>query len=311
MTTRRYRFVQLDVFSNRPLEGNQLAVFPSCEGLTDAEMQSVAREMNFSETTFVQPATDPAALCRVRIFTPGAELPFAGHPSLGTAVALVLEGRVAPDADGGVRVPLQLGIGIVPVDVRVRSDEVPFAWMHQPLPAITPWSGDPARVAAALGLVPTDFDVDSLPIEQGSAGVPILIVPVRSLAAINRARPGQDLPSMLEAAECLGAYLFTLEGLAPDITAHVRHFAPLVGVAEDPATGSAAGPFAAYLFRHGRIVPDADGIAHARLEQGVEMRRPSLLDVQLEGARDAVSAVRVGGHAVKVAEGALFLPATP
>jgi trans-2,3-dihydro-3-hydroxyanthranilate isomerase len=312
MPQRRYRFVQLDVFTDRAFGGNQLAVFPAAEGLTDAQMQAIAREMNYSESTFVLPPTDPDALCRVRIFTPAAELPFAGHPTVGTAVALVRERGIAPGPDGQVRLLLELGVGTLPVDVQAGPASVPFAWMHQPRPAFEPWRGDPSRLAATLGLTPTDLEAEGLPLECGSAGVPFLYVPIRSLAAIGRARAGTDLADLLDASACRsGAYLFCLETQTAGAVAHARLFAPGVGVTEDPATGSAAGPLGAYLFRHGRITLGPDGIARARVEQGLEMQRPSRLEVEVEGTPEAVRAVRVGGHAVLVAEGELLLDEAP
>jgi trans-2,3-dihydro-3-hydroxyanthranilate isomerase len=308
MAARTYRFIQLDVFSDRAFGGNQLAVLPHADDLTDVEMQAIAREMNYAESTFVVAATDPAAMCRVRIFTPAFELPFAGHPTVGTAVALAHEGRVpAPASGDSTRILLQLGVGTLPVDVRATPGAVPFAWMHQPVPTFEPWRGDVTLLAAALGLGAEDLDVPGLPIERGSAGTPFSFVPVRSLAAIGRAQARPDLLPLLAASDTGGAYLFSPETQAPDALAHARLFAPAVGVTEDAATGSAAGPLSAYLFRHGRFQLGTDGVAHGWIEQGIEMGRPSRLEVEVEGQPDAVRAVRVGGHAVVVAEGELLL----
>lgn len=308
MAGRTYRFIQLDVFSDRAFGGNQLAVLPRADGLSDAEMQAIAREMNYSESTFVVAATDPDALCRVRIFTPASELPFAGHPTVGTAIALAHEGRVAAASAGDTtRILLQLGVGTLPVDVRATPGAVPFAWMHQPVPAFEPWRGDVAQLAAALRLAPEDLEVPGLPVERGSAGVPFTFVPVRSLAAMGRAQAAPDLLPLLTANDTGGAYLFSLETQAPDAAAHARLFAPAVGVSEDAATGSAAGPLSAYLVRHGRLQPGGDGVARGWIEQGIEMGRPSRLEVAVEGTPEAIRAVRVGGHAVVVAEGELLL----
>lgn len=306
MSSRRYRFIQLDVFTDRALTGNQLAVFPEAEGLTDGEMQAIAREMNYSESTFVLPATDQTALCRVRIFTPVSELPFAGHPVVGTTFALAHEGRITSGPDGTTQVRLQLGVGTLPVDVTFAEGRACFVWMHQPVPTLTDWQGDHGQLAAALGLVPDDLATDHLPVQRGSAGGPFAYVPVRSLAAAGRARPMPELAAVLDASDCQGAYVFTLETSAPEVTGHSRMFAPKIGVAEDPATGSAAGPFGAYLLRHGRISADASGVAQAIVEQGVEMGRPSRLAVEVIGTPEAIQSVRVGGMSVVVAEGVLL-----
>jgi trans-2,3-dihydro-3-hydroxyanthranilate isomerase len=306
MSPRRYRFVQLDVFTEHVFGGNQLAVFPQADGLTDAEMQAIAREMNYSESTFVLPAADPAALCRVRIFTPAAELPIAGHPVVGTAIALAHEARIAPDADGRARVSFQLGVGTLPIEVEFAGSSARFAWMSQPVPSFAPWGGDVAALAVALGLQRDDLEEQTLPLERGSAGVPFAYVPVRSLEEIGRARPDASVLPVLDASDCHGVYLFTLL-TSGDATAHIRMFALALGIAEDAATGGAAGPFGVYLLRHGRIAPGPDGIARARLEQGIEMGRPSRLEVEVIGTRDAIQAVRVGGAAVVVAEGDLLL----
>lgn len=305
---RRYRFLQFDVFTSVPFGGNQLAVFPQAEGLTDAEMQAITREMNYSETTFVLPASDPEALCRVRIFTPATELPFAGHPTIGTTFALAHEGRLS----GRARIALQLGVGTLPIDLIDDGQRLSFAWMHQPLPTFDPWPGDRERLATALGLTPEDFAPD-LPIERGSAGVPFIYVPLRSLEAVARACPGADLGAALaepttHAAALLFTLVFTLERPASGADVHARMFAPGGGIVEDAATGSAAGPLGVYLVRHGRATPDAEGTARIALEQGVEMGRPSALSIEVTMGDGAVRDVRVGGAAVLVAEAELLLP---
>jgi trans-2,3-dihydro-3-hydroxyanthranilate isomerase len=266
--------------------------------------------MNFSETTFVLPAEDPRALCRVRIFTPATELPMAGHPTVGTTFALAHEGRIQREA----RVYLQLGVGTLPIDLEYTGEAVRFVWMHQPVPTYTPWEGDRAALAAALGLSVDDLD-SALPLEWGSSGVPYLYVPLRSLAALARARLGGDLlaaigPTGAHAAPGhAAAYLFTLERPSEHIQARARMFAPYLGPVEDAATGSAAGPLGGYLVRHGRVVPEAEGEAHIALEQGIEMGRPSQIAVVVATEGVAIRDVRVGGQAALVAEGELRLPA--
>jgi trans-2,3-dihydro-3-hydroxyanthranilate isomerase len=317
-------FIQLDVFTATPFGGNQLAVFPHADDLTDAEMQAIAREMNYSESTFVLPASDTNAVCRVRIFTPQMELPFAGHPVVGTTFALARAGRLH---ELGSPIFLQLGVGTLPVDILYEERRPSFVWMHQPIPSFTPWSGEPTTLAAALGLAATDLATD-LPIERGSAGVPFVYVPLGSVEALARARPGADLS---QAFGALGAhdtgpfsghpavYLFSREGWSDGADLRTRMFAPELGVVEDAATGSAAGPLGAYLVRHGVVAADEAGEARIRIAQGVEMGRPSRIEVAVSladgvaasaGSGDAkhIREVRVGGEAVIVAEGELYLP---
>jgi trans-2,3-dihydro-3-hydroxyanthranilate isomerase len=304
---RRYRFVQYDVFTGTPFGGNQLAVLPDAAGLSASEMQAIAREMNYSETTFVLSATDPKALRRVRIFTPAAELPFAGHPVIGTTFALAHETIIRTTDPSPVY--LELGVGTLPVDLLFEERRLCFVWMHQPIPTFADRSGDKERLAAALGLGMDDFAPD-LPVERGSAGVPFLYIPIHSLEAIGGARPGADLLAALaDTSHQMGAYLFTVAGLPDGVDAHVRMFAPAMGIAEDPATGGAAGPLGVYLLRHGLAKPDEHGVARVRVEQGVEMGRPSRIEVAvtIDGTQ-AVQDVRVGGEAVLVAEGELLLP---
>ena len=333
---RRLSYLQLDVFTETPFTGNQLAVFLDAEGLTDDEMQALAKEMNFSESTFVLPASDPQALARVRIFTPNVELPFAGHPTVGTTFALAACGRIQPERDGSPII-LELGVGPIPIDLLYEGDgsvqTLSFAWMRQPIPSFSPWPGDPARLAAALGLAADDLATD-LPIERGSAGVAFVYVPLRSAAALARTRPNADLAAALgDASPQVGAFIFTLDAAVETpsgdagvgdatavdapfmLAARGRMFAPFLDLREDPATGSAAGPLGAYLVRQGRASAAAsvDGEARVRLTQGAEMGRPSRLDVAVamtggdQGAA-SISGVRVGGAAVVVAEGVMLLP---
>jgi len=302
-----YRFLQLDVFTREAFSGNQLAVFPEAEGLSEAEMQAIAREMNFSETTFVLPATDARALRRVRIFTPAAELPFAGHPVIGTTFALAHDGVINPDS--GSPTYLELRVGTLPIDLLFEEQRLAFAWMHQPVPTFEPWNGDRAHLTRALGLKLEDIDM-SLPVERGSAGVPFLYVPLRDMAAVTRARPGADLADVVaDASPHIGVYLFAREAMSEGVNAHVRMFALGMGISEDPATGSAAGPFGVYLLRHGVISPDASHAADVRVEQGIEIKRPSELSISITGSKESISDVRVGGASVVVAEGELFVPA--
>lgn len=314
---RQYRFVQYDVFTDVPFGGNQLAVITDATGLSDDEMQSIAREMNYSETTFVLPATDVKAVRRVRIFTPGTELPIAGHPTIGTTYALAHE-RVVRSGDA-LPVYLQLGIGTLPVDLLFEGEELSFVWMHQPVPQFLPWSGDAPRLLEALGLEPDDLS-PMLPIEQGSAGVPFIYVPLRTTHALAKAEPGNpSLSAAMATTEATtGLYLFSCEvEEGKESIRRSRMFGLELGIAEDAATGVAAGPFAVYLLRNQQIRPDHDGEVRLHIRQGVEMGRPSLLKVGLtcatEEAGEAgepvkVLDVRVGGESILIAEGTILLP---
>lgn len=301
---RQIRFLQLDVFTNRAFGGNQLAVFVDAEGVSTQAMQMIAQEMNYSESTFVLPATDARALARVRIFTPAAELPFAGHPVVGTTFALAHERRIRSGDASPVQ--LELGIGLLPVDVLFEGDNLSFVWMHQPRPSFREWTGARERLAAAVGLDVSDL-ADDLPIERGSAGVPFVYIPMRDRTALAKARPASDLVATLQdESSQVGAYLFTVDPGAGQ--AQVRMFGQAMGIVEDPATGSAAGPFGVYLLRHGLLQPDEHGESRLRVAQGVEMGRPSVIEVAITGGVESVSDVRVGGEAVVVAEGTLMAP---
>ena len=294
---RRFRFVQVDVFTRRVFGGNQLAVFTDGQGLATPEMQSIAAEMNYSESTFVLPADDPEADARIRIFTPGMELPFAGHPVVGSGYVLGLErGRSA--------LKLQLGVGTLAVAVAPGDGRAGEARMEQPLPRFRAAEADPATLAGLVGLGQRDL-APSLPPECGSAGVEFLYLPLKDLDAVRRARGDeQALRRFFADASHPAVYLFTTETESAEAASHGRMVALTLGagIHEDPATGSACGPLGAYLVRHGVRQP-----GRFVLEQGYEMGRPSQVEVDIEASGGAVSRVRVGGGVVKVAEGELLL----
>jgi trans-2,3-dihydro-3-hydroxyanthranilate isomerase len=269
-----------DVFTDVPLEGNQLAVFTDGSGLSDDLMQRTARELNLSETAFVLPAESPErADVRVRIFTPAAELPFAGHPVLGTA--FVVGQRL-----GGPVVRLQTGAGVVPVRLQRQGEEIVFGEMEQPIPSIEMFErGD--ELLRAL-----DVERSGLPIEAYRNGPLHVYVELGSEDAVAALRP--DLAALGALGE-LGVGCFAGEGTR----FKSRNFAPGLGVPEDPATGSAAGPLAVHLARHGRIA-FGDQI---EIRQGVEIGRPSVLQARVEGSAERIDRVLVGGSAVVVARG--------
>lgn len=305
---RQIRYMQLDVFTDAPFGGNQLAVFFDASRLTPDEMQAIAREMNFSESVFTLSPADPQALARLRIFTPQVELPFAGHPVIGTTFALAAAGRITPSDNSPIT--LEVGIGPLAIELLFADSHLSFAWMRQPLPTFEPWIGDRAALAVSLNLSEGDLRAD-LPIERGSAGVPFVYVPITSAEALDRAalRPGLGDALNTDHAH-KSVYLFVPPATDASQPVSARMFAEGSGITEDAATGSAAGPFGAYLTRHG-LAPLDDGNARITVAQGVRMGRPSRIVVAVEQRDGAVSSVRVGGEAVVVAQGEFLLPDTP
>jgi trans-2,3-dihydro-3-hydroxyanthranilate isomerase len=302
---RSYRFVQVDVFTQRPFGGNPLAVFHQAEGLTAEEMQQLAKEMNLSETTFVLPSQAPEADFKVRIFTPTAELPFAGHPVVGTHWVLAHLGRV------GVREPVttvrfELGVGVLPADLHVVGDRVERVVMTQDRPSFHAVLDEVDELAAGLGLPPQAITETGLPVQIVSTGIPQMMVPVRSLAEVQRlASDLLDVGTLTRVCRAAGTdcvMVFSLEAESSEATVHTRMFAPSLGVPEDPATGSANGALGAYLVHH-RAVPVIEPTTHITSEQGLELGRPSTLYLEVDSRGEEVAGVRVGGQVVAIAEG--------
>jgi trans-2,3-dihydro-3-hydroxyanthranilate isomerase len=305
---RRYRFIQADVFTEVIFGGNPVAVFPDAEGLTDGEMQKIAREMNLSETSFVLPPTDSRADVRVRFFTPNTELPFAGHPTIGTHVVLAHLGRY--EITGPVtRIWQQVRVGTLPVDlITDGSGKTTRAVMTQDEARHGGIYKEKKQIARALGLEERDIHPD-LPAQVYSTGLPGLVIPVASLDAIQRINLNVGLfNDLCRSMSVTGAEVFTLETLDKAHHAHVRNFDPLVGVLEDPATGSMAGALGAYLLGN-RVFDFAEeaSTTHMVIEQGFEIDRPSLIEVEVDVRDGAITEVRVGGQAVIVMEGELVL----
>jgi trans-2,3-dihydro-3-hydroxyanthranilate isomerase len=293
--SRRFAMTQWDVFSSNPLQGNSLAVFSDARGLSDTEMQSVAKEMNLSETTFILPR-DPKIErergVRVRIFTVQEELPFAGHPTLGTAFAL----RGKSEAQ---EITLELNVGKVPVRFEDTPNQPTFGEMTQ----VDPTFGlvhEREAMARATGLSIEDFDA-TLPIQTVSTGMPFTIAPLKSLAVIQKLRV--DLHRATEYLEKTGGkflYFVARETVDPAAGLHARM---LFYNGEDPATGSAAGCTAAWMVAHGVAEPDQ----RVLIEQGVEMQRPSRIFVRASRRDNRIVNVRVGGNAIEVIRGEVFL----
>lgn len=291
-----YRYLHLDVFTSTPFEGNQLAVFPEPQGLTAGLMQAITREMNFSECTFIFPREGPGDV-RMRIFTPAEELPMAGHPTIGSTFALAIEGAIARGRDTLV---FELGIGPTPVSMDWDDRGLAFAWMTQSLPDVQASLQDRIGLAAALGLSTPEIDSGPPP-QVVSCGLPYLIVPLVSRQAVDRVQVDRRALVRCAAAAGLGevpVLVFTTEG---DETTYSRMLAPGLGVAEDPATGSAAGPLGCYLVQQ-RLVPGDAARAMLNL-QGVAMKRPSRIHISIDSEGERITRVRVGGQSVLVGSG--------
>jgi trans-2,3-dihydro-3-hydroxyanthranilate isomerase len=292
--------VQWDVFSSRPLEGNSLAVFLDGRGLTDAEMQALAKEMNLSETTFILPR-DPAIErergVRVRIFTVHEELPFAGHPTLGTAFALRCRGST--EKTRAAQVLLELNVGKVPVSFEDCPDGPAFGEMTQVNPTFG-MQHDREAIARATGLRVEDLD-DSLPVETVSTGLPYTVTPLKSLAVMRNLQIDvKRATEYLAGTDGRFFYFVTRETVDREARLHARM---LFYNGEDPATGSAAGCTAAWMVAHGVAKPDE----RVLIEQGIEMKRPSRIFVRASLSDNRVVNVRVGGNAVEILRGEVFL----
>lgn len=301
----RYRYLHLDVFTERLFEGNQLAVFPDARGIDERWMQPLAREMAFSETVFMLPAVAGSAQQRLRIFTPGRELPLAGHPTIGSAFVWAQEHAAGTRPS---EIVFELGVGPIRVPLEWADDRLAFAWMHQPRPEF----GDVLDTAAARDLAHAlhlpEGTAFAAPPQIVSSGVPFLFAPVASAAIVDMARSdGERLRGVFAAmgrAET-GVFVFA-RAARPDAMLYSRMFAPTFGIQEDPATGGASGPLGAYALTTG-IVTAAEAAALVSL-QGAAMGRPSYIHVGVAGAPGAVSAVKIGGTSRFVAEGTLTVP---
>jgi trans-2,3-dihydro-3-hydroxyanthranilate isomerase len=298
------RFAVWDVFTNTPLAGNPLAVVLDSDGLSDEAMQAIAREFNLSETVFVLPPRLPAHTAFIRIFTPATELPFAGHPTVGAAIQLADDRISGAAADCDALIVLEELIGSVRVGVVGRRGHAPYAEFDVPkLPEVAGATAHDDRIAAALGLVHQEIGFANHKPTQYEAGTAFAFVPVRDLEAMGRAR---IVPSYWdEAFRGSGGkvFLYCKDTIHHHAAFHARMFAPSVGVAEDPATGSAAAAFSAVIHRFDQL---PEGTSEFIIEQGMEMGRPSeiKLEIEVEGRR--IKRVRIGGYACLVMRGKLF-----
>jgi trans-2,3-dihydro-3-hydroxyanthranilate isomerase len=336
-------FLHYDVFTGEPLLGNQLAVFPDARGLETARMQRIAREMNFSESTFLTPSEWAGTDIRMRIFTPMKEMPSAGHPTIGSTFALAEIGVIRP---GTGRFIFHLNVGPTPVDLEWSGDRLRFAWMTQANPAFGPVFDDRAAVAETLGLAADDL-LAGAPAQQISCGAPFLLVALKDPETVDRAisdaaafkrfakATGTDLPIFLFAMgrlressargssaddsrspgsgvdaatrlrESVGKPSSTDSRSQPQVQIYSRMFAPEFGIVEDPATGIASGPLGCYLVHHGLVTPEAATAIVSN--QGVAMGRASRIHISIGVTDGVISNVRVGGEAVLVARGELLV----
>ncbi len=303
---KRAPFTLVDVFTSTPFAGNRLAVFTEADALSPATMQSLAQEMNFAECSFLLAPTAPGALRRLRIFTPKQELLMAGHPTVGAAWVLASRGEIAPGVPAA-DATLELGIGPVSVSIDGRDGKPDFVWMTHRDAVFGTIRRDRNRIARALGIAATDIRAD-LPMRGVSTGNPFLFVPIGSVDALGRCRRDDSaLANVLSRdPEANGLYLF-VPGEAPAFSVRARMFAaPGTGVGEDPATGSAAAPLGCYLARQG-VLPPAEETEFI-VEQGVEIGRPSQIQVKVSRRERGGLSVRIGGRCVVIGEGTMTLP---
>ncbi len=301
---RKLRYHLVDVFTDRAFGGNPLAVFPHAREVSPRVMQALAKEFNLSETTFVLPPGDTRNTYRVRIFTPAVELPMAGHPTIGTTFVLARE-HLFDWAGPETTIRLEEGIGTIPVTLRQEGNGAVFIQMSQPLPAFGAQLANKQAMAEILSLEKDAID-PQLPLEVVSCGVPFLFVPVRDIRAMRSIRFRQDVSKrVLRDFETANVFVFTREVEMEGATVHSRMFAPVLGVAEDPASGAASGPLGCYLVRHG-LVAQAKKVEIVS-EQGIEMGRPSVIHIEIEQEDGRITAVRVGGQCYYMGEGYIEL----
>ena len=299
---KQYEFHLVDVFTDRQFAGNQLAVLPDARGLDAATMQKLAREFNFSESTFVLPAKHPNNDFHVRIFTPTEELPMAGHPTVGTAYVLARK-KLIEQSDEAVTVKFEEGIGVIPVTLTFRESQPDMITMQQPLPEFGPEFSDRKIIAEILSLQVGDL-VDNLPVVVVSCGVPFLYVPIRNLKAMKSIRYRPELAEKhLNDLATKMIFAFAVDPETAEGTVHSRMFEPAMGIGEDPATGAASGPLGCYLVHYG-VLPAARDTKIVS-EQGFEIGRPSIIRIEIDQDDHDIKVVRVGGRCAYLGGGVL------
>lgn len=296
-----HRYQVLDVFTAERLAGNPLAIVHDAADLDDAAMQAIALEFNLSETVFVLPPENPVHSARIRIFTPGRELPFAGHPTIGTAVALATA-RFAGTGQSDAMIVLEENIGPVRCGVALDGD-APFATFDCPrLPEPAGEPPAPEAISAATGLSPGEMMFENHRPSRWSAGVPYTFLPILDRRALGRVEAAQ--PAWRDAFGADGVFFYSRDPVGHDHQFRARMLAPNVGIPEDPATGSAAAAFAGAIHEFDAL-PDGGHVV--LIEQGFEMGRPSIIRLEIGVANGAIETVRIGGHAIEVASGTLAI----
>jgi trans-2,3-dihydro-3-hydroxyanthranilate isomerase len=295
---KKVKFYIVDVFTDQQFGGNQLAVFPEGNEVPEELMQKIAREINYSETTFVLPAENNKNDFKLRIFTPYLELPMAGHPTVGSAFALLKNNYIAPDKDSII---FEEGVGDIPVAFKERNNSLVTA-MEQPLPVFGPkFESD---IMAKILSLSKDQILSDYPVQVVSSGVPFLYVPVKDLNAIRKIKLRMDYyEKYLAGFPTNNLFVFTMETEQSSSFVHSRMFAPGYGIAEDPATGAASGPLGAYLVHYGLAEANKPLIS----EQGFEMGRPSLIQIEIAAEGKQIHSVKVGGQSVLTGEGYIYL----
>lgn len=293
----RFEYLLVDVFTNRQFGGNPLAVFPEGQAIPEDLLQRITKELNLSEAAFVMPPRNDETDFHVRIFTPGREVPMAGHPTVGTAFALAHLGHIQPIDSGAKHTHFEEGVGTIPVELSFENGKPTQIVMDQPLPTFEQPLENRAEITAMLNL--SEDDLADLPIQVVSTGVPFLYIPLKSLDSIERASLRMEVwRDLLE----VDIFLLTPETVEPTSTVHSRMFAPTMNISEDPATGAASGPLGAYLVEHG-VVTAQNGVAEILSEQGFEMGRPSYLHIAIGVENQTINRVRVGGECVMMGGG--------
>ena len=295
-----YSFYQIDVFANTPFSGNPLAVFFDVEDLSSLTMQAIAQEMNLSETTFVLPPGDMPADFSVKIFTPEKEVPFAGHPTIGTAHILRETGRVI---SGDHSIKLSMKAGIITVTQGLIDN---LLFMDQPLPEYLPVLDCAEKIGNVLSIPTSSIKLSRYPIQIVSTGLPVILVPINSIKSLEKiVINASKLDNFLHSLGVEMLYAFTDETLNPSANIHARMFAPPLGILEDPATGSAAGAMGAYICKHNIL--SENNPKNITIEQGYKMGRPSCIHVEIYHEHNEIKKIRVGGEAVTVIEGFIKL----
>ncbi len=306
---REYEYYQVDVFTSEPFTGNPLAIIPDAEGLTPQEMMMIAREFYLPETAFVVPPETPEASFRMRIFTPTVELPFTGHPVVGGLWVMAELGKVEL-TEPVTTVCYEQGVGPLTADIHVKDGRVDYVMMDQCSPVFLAELKNVKSLASALGVNPDEITRTGLPAQVVSTGMPQLMVPFRSLSAVQRLNAAEmELVSIMKVLNGVGSsfmHVFTTETVNPESTVHARGFAHLVGIPEDPVTGNANGALGAYLVKYG-VVPLTGSTATIVSEQGIEIGRPGSLTVEVDHVNGVPKAVRVGGRCVQVARGVISI----